>query len=145
MIESLTPKFVKRFPADLEDGEIYIAMEYGTAVHKCCCGCGSKVITPFGPTDWKLLYDGDTISLHPSIGNWNFPCQSHYWVRSNRVIRAPRMTRAEIDAGRNWDRDLKETFYAGKHIHEVAEPATTASINAKDGRPGFWKRIFSGL
>ena len=140
MIDALTPKFVDRFPAVLEDGEIYIAMEYGTAAHKCCCGCGSKVITPFGPTDWKLFYDGDTISLHPSIGNWNFPCQSHYWIRSNRVIRAPRMTRAEIEAGRNWDKELKETFYAGKYASEPLAPAGAAAAPA--AKPSFWKRVF---
>ena len=49
----LTPAYVKFVPEPLDDGTLYIS-EYGTAVHKCCCGCGSEVVTPLGPTDWKL-------------------------------------------------------------------------------------------
>jgi Family of unknown function (DUF6527) len=33
----------------------------------CCCGCGEKVVTPLRPTDWKLIFDGKTISLDPSL------------------------------------------------------------------------------
>ena len=47
---------------------------------------------------------GETISLDPSIGNWNFRCQSHYWIRRNRAIWAPRWSRKEIDAARAHDR-----------------------------------------
>jgi hypothetical protein len=52
---------------------------------KCACGCGKEVVTPLSATDWKLIFDGKTVSLDPSIGNWGFPCRSHYWVRNNRM------------------------------------------------------------
>jgi len=42
MVE-LIPEFVESVPPELEDGVIYISMIYGTAIHKCCCGCGEKV------------------------------------------------------------------------------------------------------
>ncbi len=64
---------------------LYVSIEFTTVVHKCCCGCGREVVTPLSPTDWKLTFDGVSISLHPSIGSWNLPCQSHYWIRHNRV------------------------------------------------------------
>ncbi len=78
-------EFVEFIPDDLEDNTIYISMEYATAIHKCSCGCQNKVVTPLSPRDWKLTYDGETISLHPSIGNWCFPCRSHYWIRNSKV------------------------------------------------------------
>jgi hypothetical protein len=42
------------------------------------CGCGKKVVLPLHPTHGKLTYDGETVSLSPSVGNWSFPCESHY-------------------------------------------------------------------
>ena len=32
-----------------------------------------------------MYYNGKEISLTPSIGNYEFPCQSHYFIRHNRV------------------------------------------------------------
>ncbi len=72
-------EFVEFIPCELEEGVLYISIPYTTAVHNCCCGCGNRVVTPLTPADWKLSYDGEAVWLSPSIGNWNFPCQSHYW------------------------------------------------------------------
>jgi len=77
--------FVHYIPEQLEPGTIYISIDYATAVHICCCGCGEQVVTPFNPTDWKLIFDGETISLYPSIGNWKFKCRSHYWINKNII------------------------------------------------------------
>jgi hypothetical protein len=82
-------QFVEFIPDNLEDGTIYISVEYATAIHKCCCGCQSKVVTPFGRNAWKLTYDGDAVSLNPSIGNYQFQCRSHYWIQENKVIWLP--------------------------------------------------------
>jgi Family of unknown function (DUF6527) len=81
----LIHKFVKSVPETLEQGVLYVSVEYATAIHKCCCGCGNEVVTPLSPKDWKLTFDGETVSLYPSIGNWNFGCRSHYWITKNRV------------------------------------------------------------
>ncbi len=93
----LAHKFVKSVPEKLEDGMLYISMEYATAIHKCCCGCGYEVVTPFSPKDWKLTFDGESISLTPSIGNLSFPCKSHYWIRNSMVQWAPSWTGEEIE------------------------------------------------
>jgi len=82
----LKHKFVENIPDNLENGIIYISLAYGTVVHKCCCGCGNEVVTPLSPKDWKLLFDGESISLFPSIGNWSFDCRSHYWIKDNKVV-----------------------------------------------------------
>ena len=80
-----TNQFVEFIPSDLQDGVLYVSMEYGTVVHRCCCGCGRKVVTPLAPHGWQLRYDGEAISLNPSVGNWQFPCRSHYWIRHGKA------------------------------------------------------------
>jgi hypothetical protein len=78
-------KFVKYIPEVLEDEIIYISIEFRTVLHKCPCGCGNKVITPISQTDWELSYNGESISLSPSILNLNLKCKSHYWIIHNKI------------------------------------------------------------
>ena len=85
-LSRLKHRFVEFVPEKLEPGTLYISMEYATASHKCCCGCGRDVVTPISPTDWQLTFDGRTVSLQPSIGNWSYPCRSHYWIKGDRVV-----------------------------------------------------------
>lgn len=105
--QSLQHKFVELLPECLEEGTLYLSMQYATAAHKCACGCGNDVYTPLSPTDWKLTFDGRTVSLFPSVGNWSFPCRSHYWIRKSTIAWAARWSDEEIDAGRANDRDRK--------------------------------------
>lgn len=42
-------------------------------------------MTPTNPAKWRLVERADTVSLWPSIGNWSFPCQSHYYIERNGV------------------------------------------------------------
>lgn len=100
-------KFAKNIPDHLDDDKLYISMEYAMAIHNCCCGCGMQVVTPLSPTDWKLTYDGATISLYPSIGNWGLPCQSHYWITNNEVLWAPKWNKMEINMAREAEREEK--------------------------------------
>lgn len=90
-ISQLAPCFVDFVPAQLVPGRLYISMEYATASHLCPCNCGNRVVTPLGPADWKMTFDG-RVSLHPSIGNGQIPCRSHYFIRGDRVIWAAPMT-----------------------------------------------------
>jgi hypothetical protein len=90
-------EFVEFIPKKLEQGVLYISIPYDTAVHKCACGCGSKITTPISPVRWRLTYDGETVSLSPSVGNWSYPCQSHYWVKCNRIEWAPKWSREKIE------------------------------------------------
>ncbi len=84
----LEHRFVQHIPERLEAGILYVSMEYATSAHVCCCGCGEEVVTPFTPTDWKMTFDGETISLRPSIGNWTLKCRSHYVIDAGKVIEA---------------------------------------------------------
>lgn len=115
-IKHLTQQFVERFPETLVTGELYLAMEFATAAHLCACGCGNKVITPFSPTDWQMSFDGETVSLKPSIGNWTFRCRSHYWIRSGRIEWAGDMSQEAINAGRKHDAQSKVQQQSGRSI-----------------------------
>lgn len=106
--QSLRHEFVEYIPEQLEEGVIYVSLEYATTAHRCACGCGNEVFAPLSPTDWELIYNGEAVSLEPSIGNWSFPCQSHYWIEKGRIRWAPRWTRDQIDRGRELDRFTKE-------------------------------------
>jgi len=97
---SVTHEFVDLIPEQLIEGVVYVSIPYATAVHKCCSGCGREVVTPIKPDQWHLTFDGETISLAPSIGNWSFPCQSHYWIKRNHVRWDRSWTQAEINTGR---------------------------------------------
>ena len=77
--------FAANIPRDLDDGVLYVSMENATAIHRCMCGCGSEVVTPFARRSWKLSYDGTGVSLWPSIGNGALPCRSHYVIRDSQV------------------------------------------------------------
>lgn len=100
-------QFLEFIPSDLDDGILYVSMEYGTATHLCACGCGEKVVTPFGRQFWKLTYDGDSVTLYPSIGNWSLPCRSHYWIRRGKIKWAETWTEWEVDQYRKREADEK--------------------------------------
>jgi len=125
-ITSLKCEFIEYIPEELKDGVIYISINFRTSIHKCCCGCGKEVVTPLSPTDWELVFDGQSISLYPSIGNWSFECQSHYWIRRNKVIWAPPMSGEEIQFIRTRDHRARERYYDGiktsYDISRVNEP-----------------------
>lgn len=84
-VPQLLHEFVTTVPDDLEGGVLYVSMPYATAIHLCACGCGNQVVTPLSPSGWQLVFDGVSVTLHPSIGNWRLPCRSHYWIRRNNV------------------------------------------------------------
>ncbi len=123
-LERLDHRFVDRIPADLEPGVLYITMEYATAVHSCACGCGARVVTPFTPKDWELRFDGETVPLSPSIGNWSFACQSHYWIRWNRIEWAPRWSAAQIGRARELARAASNSILATPLASSDKKPAT---------------------
>lgn len=137
---TVTHQFVHYVPERLDEGVVYVSIEYATAVHRCLCGCGEEVVTPLTPTDWELSFDGESVSLHPSIGNWNLPCRSHYWITKNRVRWATEWSQSEIDLGRRFDREAKSVKYG----IPVDESNTTVErpepVNALPSAP-WWRRL----
>jgi hypothetical protein len=134
----LKHEFVEFIPEDLEQRTIYISIRFATASHLCLCGCGNKVVTPIRPTDWKLIFDGKTISLDPSIGNWSFACQSHYWIRNNRVKWAPKWSREEIERGRHSDRHAKERYFTADVATTDDGAPVTPPVPKRSNRKQHW-------
>jgi hypothetical protein len=78
------------------------------------CGCGNEVVTPISPTDWSLKYNGKTVSLTPSIGNWSFKCQSHYWIKKGKIIYCTNWEHKQIKKNRKKDKKKKCKFFKNK-------------------------------
>jgi hypothetical protein len=112
---TITHKFVDVIPDQIENGIIYISIKYCTAIHKCCCGCQEEVVTPLSPVDWALTFNGRTISLYPSIGNWNYKCQSHYWITNNKIKWAEKWSLQKIKKKAHSDQREKIEFFKKKN------------------------------
>ncbi len=144
--KTLKHQFVRSVPEKLEPGVLYVSMEFGSIVHSCCCGCGEEVVTPLTPTDWKMMYDGETVSLWPSVGNWTLNCRSHYIIERGRVIGSRAWTPAQIAAERRRDREAKAKFYGTlmpePEIVVPLPPTPVVQAPKQPAKPlGFWARI----
>lgn len=111
-------QLVEFIPEQLQDGVLYVSQRYQTATHRCCCGCGEEVVTPFGPTDWSLQIAHGAITLYPSIGNWSFRCRSHYWIRNSKVVWAGSMTKKQIAYGRVLDQRMRDSYFNGANTQK---------------------------
>ncbi len=111
-------EFVEFIPKQRQEAVLYVSIQFATAVHNCFCGCGLKVVTPISPVGWQVTFDGETVTLFPSIGNWSFPCRSHYFIRRNIVVWAGDMSREEIEWDRARDREARD-----RHFGTPTDPA----------------------
>jgi hypothetical protein len=102
---------VHYMPKELEPGVLYVSDEFDTAAHLCACGCGTKVRTPLGPTEWKFRETPNGPNLDPSVGNWQQPCQSHYWIKQGEIVWYPKWSDEEILAGRKFEQERRQAYY----------------------------------
>ena len=117
----LRPEFVEHIPEQLDDGVLYVSIRFGTVVHRCACGCGEEVVTPLSPAEWKITYDGRTVSLAPSIGNWSFPCRSHYWIDEGIVRWAHGFSEAEVALVRRTEKTRRDDYYRAEEAEVTGE------------------------
>lgn len=128
-LDRVSHRFVEFIPEQLEPATVYVSIAYATAVHLCCCGCRQEVVTPISKIGWTLSFDGESISLDPSIGNWSLPCKSHYWIRNNRVRWAPAWSKERIEAGRTREAEARTLYFneGGAAHGDAPPPAATSS------------------
>jgi hypothetical protein len=147
--EAFHVEFVESAPDQLEESTLYVSMRFATVVHLCACGCGTETVTPLDPTGYKLIYDGDTITLCPSIGNWQYRCRSHYFIRRNRVVWAGDMADEQIARGGRRSRRAKGLAYSSTSGVDASSTATPAQAMRRRAGPlavawkGFVDRVRS--
>lgn len=115
---AIKPAFVEFIPEQLEEGIIYISKRFRTASHKCCCGCGEEVVTPLTPAGWAVAINGYTVSLSPSIGNWDFTCRSHYLIIDNQVIWASALSQQQIKLVKSRDKADIEAYVTSINLQK---------------------------
>lgn len=139
---SFKHELVASLPEKLEGGFLYITHARDVAGHLCACGCRREVITPLSPTDWKLSIEGGAPTLKPSIGNWAFPCRSHYYIRGGEVLWAGSMSTKAIVQGRQRDRARKQAFYSSLSEPLPLDPVHMPEVQLPKQR-GFVERLAS--
>ena len=131
----LTPAFVEQIPPSLDQGKLYVCCQYRAVMHLCACGCGVEVSTPLHPTGWRLTFDGESVSLYPSVGSWSEECQSHYVIRNNRVIWGHRFSRDRVEQIRRKRRDDIALHYRTEDNRDHEQP--TPEVASR----GIWATI----
>lgn len=111
MIDNLKLLHVEYLPKELESGILYVSKEFAVAGHLCPCGCGSKIITPLGHTEWKFTERKGEATLYPSLGNWQLPCRSHYWIRKGKIKWSYSWSDEKIEKGRKAEEELRKKYY----------------------------------
>lgn len=134
----LEHRFVDDIVERLDGGVLYVSMPYATVMHLCCCGRGRKVVTPLAPAQWRLTFDGENISLHPSVGSWNLHCRSHYVISGGQAIEARQWSDENVTRGQARDKRARTAHYAAKTGAELeANPISSPQI----ARKGWLARI----
>ena len=120
--------WVEEMPSTLSPGCLYVSIKHRLTEHLCACGCGAEVSLPLGPAEWRIEYDGDSVSVRPSIGNWRLPCRSHYMIDHGVTRWCMSWTEEEVGWGRMRDREVKQ-----------------ADIVRKRRRRRWWRRLWLWL
>lgn len=147
-LQDISPQFVEFIPRQLDEGVIYISERFKTASHLCPCGCRTKVVTPFSPVEWQLHRHGETVSLYPSIGNWNDACQSHYFIRRNRIRWAGRMSAEKIalvQAKDKADKDRQISFANKKKDREQGGMEAQVKVPSPQRPLNAWRAVLRWL
>lgn len=103
-------ELVELMPSKLEVGVLYVSQKYRTAAHLCACGCGEKIRTQLGPLGWSFTNQRAGPSLSPSIGNWQKPCRSHYFIRAGRIVWAAPISEAAVLYGREQEMRRRDAY-----------------------------------
>jgi hypothetical protein len=106
---------VEYMPKQLEPGVLYVSEKFGAVAHLCACGCGEKIRTPLGPTEWAFTENASGPSLWPSVGNWQKACKSHYIIDGGEIIWCGTWTPEQIMAGRRAEDARRKAYYDAKY------------------------------
>lgn len=114
-VSAITLQRVEYMPKELQPGILYVSDKFGTAAHLCACGCGQKIRTPLGPTEWSVKEVAGRPSVWPSVGNWQKACQSHYIIRDGKIIWCGQWSLEQIAAGRAGEQERRKAHYGAMY------------------------------
>jgi hypothetical protein len=114
VVNRITLQRVQYLPRELAPGILYVSEEFAVAGHLCACGCGNKVITPLGPAEWTFTQRNGRPTLHPSIGNWQLPCRSHYVIAEGQIRWGDQWSETQVVAGRRAEESRRQAYYASR-------------------------------
>lgn len=143
-IKKFDHQFVKSAPRELEEGILYVSLEYCTMLHSCACGCGRKVVTPLSPNDWSMTFDGRNISVDPSIGSWSLPCRSHYFIKRGIVQWAGDWNDEQIKKGRAANL-VRKRGYDNFNKDTPSNEQLEIKGHKKSGKPSFVSKFFGWI
>lgn len=125
----ITLQRVHYMPKEFEAGILYVSEEFEVAGHLCPCGCGNKIITPLGPTDWEFVEEDGKATLDPSIGNWQIPCRSHYWITDGEIDWSYQWTDKQIKEGRRAEEKRNRTYFDKRNRKPKIQSALSRFVN----------------
>ena len=80
--------------------------------------------------------------MYPSVGNWQLPCRSHYWIEEGEIIHAKQWSDAEIKRNRALTKGRRtplQTQYSRTHgrlpAEDVSDFQTDKPSRAQNTRP----------
>ena len=88
IVDIIKLELVKHIPeySELEENILYVSKEFHVAIHLCRCGCKTEICTPIDDNGWVFHENNGLFSLTPSIGNYQLPCRSHYYITNNQFV-----------------------------------------------------------
>lgn len=110
----ITLLHVEFIPKILGDGVLYVSKRFKVAAHNCPCGCENKIITPLGPHEWSFSEKKGKPFLSPSIGNWQIPCRSHYWIKNGNIEWSISWSEEKIQLERSKEQARLKSYYHNK-------------------------------
>lgn len=129
-------QITETIPEDIEEGILYVSFTYWTTAHKCACGCGQKVVLRLSPKHWAITLNGESVSMYPSVGNWQLPCRSHYWIEEGRVLHARRWSEAEILRNRVMTKGRRTPFQTPRsRLYEFGQAEDSSDTQARLSAP----------
>lgn len=131
-------ELTETIPAQIEEGVLYVSFKYWTTAHKCGCGCGQKVVLRLSPKHWAITLNGDSVSMYPSVGNWQLPCKSHYWIEEGQIVPARQWSDVEIQQNRILTKGKRTPFQTPHSREQKLSDFDTNAENLTQQREPCW-------
>ena len=81
------------------------------------------MVTTLHPARFALTYDGETVSLHPSVGNSGLACRSHYFIDHNVIRWCKPLDNRTIAAAQARDKHAVEGWDESTQRERLREPS----------------------